>query len=216
MIDELRTRDGLTLEARWDAPSDPPRAAVVLCHPHPLMGGSMDVPLIRSISARLRDAGVAVLRFNFRGVGRSEGRWSGGGAEIEDLAAAVAACDSACPDLPNGIAGWSFGAFTGLRWQARADDSRPYAGIAPPTRLTGDLVLPSPAALPPARRLFIIGDRDQLTALDDLRTYAEEVGGAFAVVGGADHFFHFRDQQVGALLVSHFAPGPAEDTASAT
>lgn len=200
---EIVTADRLTLEGRWDLPSGEARAAVVLSHPHPLMGGSMDVPLIRTISGHLCDAGVAVLRFNFRGVGDSEGRWSGGAAEIEDLAAAIGVCDAAHPRLPTGIAGWSFGAFTALRWQARADDGRRLVGIAPPIGITGGLALPAPAALPPADRLFVVGDRDQLTAVEELRAYAAACGARLEVVPGADHFFHFRDLQVAGLLTDH-------------
>jgi len=159
----IPTADGLDLEAVWDLPDDEPHMAVVLCHPHPLMSGSMDAPLIRGIGTRMAGAGFAVLRFNFRGVGRSEGGWSGGTGEIEDVAAAVAGAGETYPGLPQGIAGWSFGAHTSLRWQARADDTRPYAGIAPPVSLTGANDLPLPIALPPADRLFIIGDRDQFT-----------------------------------------------------
>jgi alpha/beta superfamily hydrolase len=203
---DITTSDRLTLQGRWDLPEGDPEAVVALAHPHPLMGGSMDVPLIRTIAGHLCDAGVAVLRFNFRGVGASEGGWSGGGAEIEDLAAAVDLADATYPDLPAGIAGWSFGAFTALRWQARADDGRRYAGIAPPVDLTGGLALPAPAALPPARRLFVIGDRDQFTTVDAMAAYAGSADATLEVVAGSDHFFHFRDLQVAALLVRHLAP----------
>lgn len=205
--DRIRTADGLDLQAAWDLPEGTPERAVVLCHPHPLMHGSMDAPLIRSLGARLASTGIAVLRFNFRGVGRSEGGWSGGTGEIEDVAAAVRHAGEAYPDLPHGLAGWSFGAHTALRWQARADDARPYAGIAPPVSMTGDSDLPAPVALPPARRLFVIGDRDQFTPAADLQAYAEAAGAVCEVVAGSDHFFAFRDARVADLLIAHFAVG---------
>jgi len=201
----IPTADGLDLEAVWDLPDDEPRMAVVLCHPHPLMSGSMEAPLIRGIGTRMAGSGFAVLRFNFRGVGRSEGGWSGGTGEIEDVAAAVAGAGKAYPGLPQGIAGWSFGAHTSLRWQARADDTRPYAGIAPPVSLTGANDLPLPIALPPADRLFIIGDRDQFTPAADLEAYATAANGRFEVMTGSDHFFAFRDRQVADLLIGHFS-----------
>jgi alpha/beta superfamily hydrolase len=201
----ITTSDGLDLEARWDLPEGAPHHAVVLCHPHPLMGGSLDAPLLRAAAAGMAEAGIAVLRFNFRGVGRSEGGWSGGNAEIEDVAAAVAAAGAAHPRLPQGIAGWSFGAHTGLRWQARSGDGRPFAGIAPPVQMTGGLPLPAPEALAPARRLLVIGDRDQLVSPEEVRAYAAEIGAAFEVVAGSDHFFHFREQKVAGLLAAHFS-----------
>ena len=83
--------DGVTLQARWSLPAEPVGPVVVLCHPHPLYGGSMDVPLLRTVAAHLAQAGCPVLRFNFRGVGASTGSWSGGEAEVEDVGAAVAA-----------------------------------------------------------------------------------------------------------------------------
>ena len=146
-----------------------------------------------------------MLRFNFRGVGRSEGGWSGGTGEIEDVAAAVAGAGEAYPNLPQGIAGWSFGAHTSLRWQARSDDTRAYAGIAPPVSLTGANDLPLPIALPPADRLFIIGDRDQFTPATDLEAYATAAGARFEVMTGSDHFFAFRDRQIADLLIGHFS-----------
>ncbi len=199
------TSDGLHLAARWDLPASDPAGAIVLCHPHPLMGGSMDVPLIRGVAAGLTGSGFAVLRFNFRGVGDSEGSWSGGAAEIEDVAAAVLTAEAAYPSLPHGLAGWSFGAHTALRWQARADDGRPYAGIAPPVSMTGAADLPSPIALPPAARLFVIGDRDQFTTVDALRTYASEAGARLEVVSGSDHFFYLRERRVADLVAAHFS-----------
>ena len=98
----IETDDGLTLETLWDRPAIPPVGAVVLCHPHPLQGGTMTVPLIRAMSASLIDRGAVVLRFNFRGVGDSEGTWGGGLAEIYDVAAAVAAIGEVYAGVPLG------------------------------------------------------------------------------------------------------------------
>jgi len=201
----ITTSDGLDLAACWDLSATTPRAAIVLCHPHPLMGGSMDVPLIRAVAAGLTGSGLAVLRFNFRGVDGSEGSWSGGTAEVDDVAAAVHTTDEAYPSLPRGLAGWSFGAHTALRWQARADDGRPYAGIAPPVGMTGAVDLPSAIALPPAARLFVIGDRDQFTPVADLQRYASEIGARLEVVSGSDHFFHFRRRRISDLVAAHFS-----------
>jgi len=165
----------------------------------------MDVPLIQGVADGLAASGFAVLRFSFRGVGGSEGEWSGGNAEIEDVAAAAGAAETAYPSLPHGLAGWSFGAHTALRWQARAGDGRPYAGVAPPVAMTGAVGLPSPISLPPADRLFVIGDRDQFTPVEDLQAYASEIGARLEVVSGSDHFFHFRQRMVSDLVAAHFS-----------
>jgi hypothetical protein len=169
---------------------------VILCHPHPLYGGSMEVPLLRTVAARLAAAGCPVLRFNFRGVGTSTGSWSGGEAETEDVGAAATAASAAFPGLPLALAGWSFGAVAALRWQAGAASTARYAGIAPPVPAGLAPALPAPEALAPARRLFILGDRDQFTAVEDLRAYAAAAGAGLEVIGGSDHFFYGRESRV--------------------
>ena len=204
MTERIITADGISLEAVVDRTPDA-TGCIVVCHPHPEHGGTMRHPMLVAIVREANRRGLDAVRFNFRGVGRSEGRWSGGTGEIEDVAAAAGHAGSNHPGLPHVLAGWSFGAHTALRWQARADDARPYAGIAPPVSLTGDSDLPAPVALPPARRLFVVGDRDQFTSAADLCTYAQAAGAACEVLAGSDHFFAFRETQVADLLIAHFA-----------
>ena len=200
----LRTDDGITLEARWDVPDDP-RAAAVLCHPHPLYGGTMQVPLLRTVSARLVEARSAVLRFNFRGVGASTGAWSGGRAAVGDLAAAVAAAAHAFPCLPLGLAGWSFGAVVALCWQADIGSGHRLVAIAPPTRVDVDPGLPDPGSLAPAHRLFVVGSRDQFADAGALRAYATALGAELQVFTGSDHFFYTRERRVADAVAAHLA-----------
>ena len=89
-----------------------PRAAAVVCHPHPLGGGTMDNNVVFRIARALQQAGLAVLRFNFRGVGESEGQHDGQGAEEEGARAALDAMATRFPGLPLWAAGFSFGART--------------------------------------------------------------------------------------------------------
>ena len=201
----LLTSDGLELESRWDLPDGPPGRVVVLCHPHPLDGGTMHAPLIRAIATTLVEDGCAVLRFNFRGVGGSQGRWGSGIGEVDDVDAAVAAARRDRPELPVGVAGWSFGALTSLRWQAREDSRLPWVGIAPPLQLSTGGRLPDPTTLAPAPRLLIIGDRDQFTDHADLDAYARSANAAFRLFEGSDHFFYFRERRVGRLVADHLA-----------
>jgi alpha/beta superfamily hydrolase len=206
--DRLPAAGGVGLEALWDLPPEPRGPVVVLCHPHPLYGGTMSVPLLRTVAARLAGAGCPVLRFNFRGVGASGGSWSGGEAESEDVAAATAVAAAAFPLLPLALAGWSFGAVAALRWQAHTGGTGPFAGIAPPVRSDLAPPLPPPEALPPARRLFLIGDRDQFTPVADLSAYATVAGADLLVLPGSDHFFFGREGLVAEAIVAHFAaPG---------
>jgi alpha/beta superfamily hydrolase len=143
-----------------------------------------------------------VLRFNFRGVGGSSGRWSDGEGEINDVAAAVAAARARHPGLRQGIAGWSFGAATSLRWMSRDGAALPWVGIAPPVASSLTPPLPGPAQLKPAPRTFILGDRDQFIGVDELRVYSDSVGGTLHILGGSDHFFYFREERVGGLVAS--------------
>lgn len=101
------------LEAVLKEPEAPVAAAVV-CHPHPLGGGTMNNNVVYRLAKALVGAGVAVLRFNFRGVGASTGRHDGGAGEEEDARAALEALALRHPRLPLWMAGFSFGARVGL------------------------------------------------------------------------------------------------------
>ena len=106
------------LEAILKEPAAPVAAAVV-CHPHPLGGGTMNNNVVYRLAKALGEAGVAVLRFNFRGVGASTGRHDGGAGEEDDALAALELLAQRHPDLPLWMAGFSFGARVGLTVGAR-------------------------------------------------------------------------------------------------
>ena len=106
------------LEAILKEP-DAPVAAAVVCHPHPLGGGTMNNNVVYRVAKALGEAGVAVLRFNFRGVGASTGRHDGGVGEEEDTLAALELLSQRHPTLPLWMAGFSFGARVGLTVGAR-------------------------------------------------------------------------------------------------
>jgi alpha/beta superfamily hydrolase len=98
------------LEALLEEPDDrAPRMAAVVCHPHPLYGGTMHNKVVYRIARGLRRAGTVVLRFNFRGVGKSEGEHAHMTGEIEDARAALDFLRERYPDLPYALAGFSFG-----------------------------------------------------------------------------------------------------------
>lgn len=195
----LRTSDDLVLEYKWSDPETVSRVAV-LCHPHPLQGGSMRNPLMRRVKNVLVDHGFSVLRFNFRGVGESEGVHDRGVGEVLDIEAAVTLAQSAYPGLPLGIAGWSFGSVTALRWAAQFSSALPYAGIAPPVGSDLILELPDRRHLAPAPRTFIIGDADQFTTVAAVTEYAGSIGAQVEVVKGSDHFFFVKEGVVGELV----------------
>src|ERR1700704_4869257 len=110
----------------WDVPGRggierPPLAAVV-CHPHPLFGGTMHNKVVYQTAKTLHRFGLPVLRFNFRGVGLSDGAYDKGRGEVEDVAAALDFLTGKYPDVPLLLAGFSFGSWVGLR--AGCSDSR--------------------------------------------------------------------------------------------
>ena len=201
----IKVSEDIELEARWDVPDDP-AAAIAFCHPHPRQGGTMTAPLMEKVTSSLVRGGLAVLRFNFRGVGRSTGHWENGVGEIDDVHAAVETVATDYPSLPLGIAGWSFGAVASLRWQARERSTTPWVGIAPPVMREGIHRLPPPDALAPANRTFIIGDRDQFVTVDQIRDYAAEVRGEVHLLRGSDHFLYFREHRVAEVLATALCP----------
>src|SRR5213594_4403030 len=92
----------------WD-PQASPRLAALVCHPHPVHGGTMHNKVVYRIARGLRRSGAVVLRFNYRGVGKSEGSYDNGIGETEDARVALAYLRSRYPDLPYSLAGFSFG-----------------------------------------------------------------------------------------------------------
>ncbi|MEE8330806.1 MAG: hypothetical protein V3R84_03460 [Acidimicrobiia bacterium] len=194
----------IDLEARWDVPNSDAATCVVFCHPHPQHGGTMRAPLMHKVTKAMVAGGLAVLRFNFRGVGESAGEWSGGVGEIDDVDAAMREAADLY-GMSVGLAGWSFGAATALRWQAGAGSSASYVGIAPPVTMDLVPVLPEPGDLAGGRRLFIVGSRDQFVTTAELADYAASIDADLEVLEGSDHFFYFREQKVGELLAGFFA-----------
>jgi alpha/beta superfamily hydrolase len=200
----LTTADGLRLDALWDAPDDP-GAAIVFCHPHPLHGGSMRAPLVVKAAARLVELGFGVLRFDFRGVGGSEGHHDHGVGERLDIDSAWSELTERAPGLRRGIVGWSFGAATSLNWVVDRAVDTPWVGIAPP--VTSDRTPDLPTGdTGRGRKAIVVGDRDQFVSPTELAAYAAEVGAELHVMPGSDHFFYFREQRLADLVADGLRP----------
>lgn len=193
----LRTTDGLILEAELAVPAAP-WAAVVLAHPHPRQGGNMRSIVPGVLFDALPGAGVAVLRFNFRGVGTSEGAHDFGIGEQSDIAAAVDALHPITEGLPLVLAGWSFGADTSLA----VDDPRlsGWCAMAPPLRVIPvDRMV---AARDPRPKLLVVPERDRFRTPDEVRQMTTEwVNTRIETVAGADHFFLGRTEQLAPVLI---------------
>lgn len=107
---------GGRLEVLLEEPDqDPPREAALVCHPHPQHGGTMHNKVVHRIARGLRASGAVVLRFNYRGVGLSEGAWAHGVGEADDARIALRFLRKRHPDLPFTVAGFSFGSRIALR-----------------------------------------------------------------------------------------------------
>ncbi len=187
------------LEAVLMRPETPPLAAAVVCHAHPLHGGMMHFKVVFRAAKALQSAGLAVLRFNFRGVSRSEGVHDHGTGEQEDARAALTELEDRFPGLPLVLGGFSFGSVVALRVAAR--DARVRAVFA----LGFPLSLADAAALRAVEkpRLFVQGERDAFLPGESLRALVEPLPPPreLVVVGGADHFFAGHlDELQGAVL----------------
>jgi len=178
------------LEALLEEPEESaPVEACVLCHPHPLYGGTMHNKVVYRMARGLRRSGSVVLRFNFRGVNLSEGAHDNGNGELEDARAALNVLRERYPDLPFGLAGFSFGSRVILRFGCTLNDPPPVRLIAAgfPTRL-GALDHLGGCAIP---KYFIQSAHDEFGPADALRKafeiFAEHKQLQF--VEASDHFF---------------------------
>jgi alpha/beta superfamily hydrolase len=189
----------ITLEGLFWAPLQTPAIGVVLCHPHPLYGGDMHNNVVSALADTLQQAGVATLRFNFRGVGRSGGEHGGGEAEGEDVKAAVTYLLSrqAVPTVV--VAGYSFGSMVGLR--AGAADSRVHklVGVALPLGFRD----PSFLLTVTKPKLLISGDRDNYSPIPGLQSLFAKLPEpkVLVTVQGADHFFWGQEGEVAKAAV---------------
>lgn len=194
----------LVLEGALGLPPEAghPVPGAVLCHPHPLYGGTMDNAVVLAVAEALTARGLAVLRFNFRGVGGSAGGHEGGEAEAADVGAALEALASR-PEVDAarlGVAGYSFGAAMGLRAACVDPRVRAVVLVAPPVA-----AFPMPeGAFCTVPKLVIAGTRDEYCPGSCRETWFEAAAGPkrWVEIAGADHFFGGRAGEVGGAAAS--------------
>jgi len=175
------------IEAILKEPPDPVKRAVIVCHPHPLFGGTMHNKVVFRIARAFQQAGFAVLRFNFRGTGRSEGAHDDGRGEQDDLRAAIRFIETKYPQADLWLAGFSFGAAVMLR--ACGEDVRARALVAAGTPVSKyDFSRVSGCDKP---KLFVQGALDEFGSAEDLKKFVATVQGVneLKIIEGADHFF---------------------------
>ena len=169
-------------------PEGPPVAAAVVCHAHPLQGGMMHFKVVFRAAKALQSAGLAALRFNFRGVGRSEGAHDHGAGEQEDARAALFEVQDRLPGLPLVLGGFSFGSVMALRVAARDPRVRAAFALGYPIALGEDRSHLAGITMP---RLFVQGENDAFGPGEALRALADPLPPPrdVVVIPGADHFF---------------------------
>jgi len=159
------------LEALLDEPEGEPRAVAVFGHPHPQHGGTMHTKALYQAAKAMPRIGVAALRFNFRGVGRSVGTFDAGPGEKEDFKAAVDFVSERFPDAPIWAAGMSFGSWIAMTVGAQDSRVSLLLGIAPPVdRYDFDAL--RTCTLP---KFIIHGEEDELISIKEIRKFYSQI-----------------------------------------
>lgn len=178
------------LEAILKEPTGEPKGVALVCHPHPLGGGTMHNKVVFRAAAGLVDAGLTTLRFNFRGVGASTGTHNEIEGGLEDVTDALAYLSENYPDIPITLAGFSFGSRTGM--QAAKDDRRVVRliSIGTPVDKYRDYEFLEGLTKP---ILFIQGDKDEFGAIENVRnlvaSVSETADAELVVFENSGHFF---------------------------
>jgi uncharacterized protein len=191
-----------TIEVLRDQPAEgqPLRGTAVIAHPHPLFGGTMDNKVVQTLARAFVQSGWSAVRFNFRGVGATEGVHDEGRGEADDMLAVIAAEASA---RPLALAGFSFGSFVAARAVDALWPSRPMEKIV----LVGTAASRfEVAALPEEahdRTLVIHGEKDDTVALSSVMDWARPQSLPVTVVPGGGHFFHGQLPLLKNLVLRH-------------
>ena len=183
-----------------------PVAVAVICHPHPLFGGTMGNNVVAAVARELQETGHSTLRFNFRGVGQSEGSHGGGTAEVEDVRAAIKfvrerESEKVGAEPPQVVlAGFSFGSWVaaGALEGPEADDSVSHLILVGPPTLSFDFSMLTRDTKERGRH-FIVGENDEHCDFSVLREIFDKLPEpkTMAIIPRADHFLFARDRAIG-------------------
>lgn len=189
MVNNLALETVLEWHTDSQEPEDAPQVAhisgvAIVAHPHPLHGGTMDNKVAQTLAKSLVECGMAVLRFNFRGVGKSEGTYDAGHGEAQDLIALSGYLRQRFPGLPLFGGGFSFGAFV----LANCQDACQFTRMVLIGTAVGRFAVPSV----PKHTLLIHGSADETVPLSQVLEWASSQQLTIHVLAGADHFFHQR------------------------
>ncbi|MGI4845990.1 MAG: alpha/beta hydrolase [Janthinobacterium lividum] len=181
-----------------DLPEGQPRGVALVAHPHPLYGGTMENKVAQTLARTFVTLGYATARFNFRGVGESEGVHDDGRGEVDDMDVMYKHMTEQYPGLPVALSGFSFGTFVQAQFQQR---------LIAEGRAAERLVLVGTAAgkwpMPPvpADTILIHGELDDTITLQEVFDWARPLDIPVTVIPGADHFFHRKLGHIKNLVV---------------
>ena len=183
------------LEVAVNLPAGEPTGLALVAHPHPLQGGSLDNKVAQTLAKTFAAIGYAAVRFNFRGVGKSEGRFDEGAGETDDALAALAFARERFGDaLPLALAGFSFGSYVQTRVAARVAFER--------LVLVGAAVGRFEVADVPPETIVIHGEEDDVVALADVFAWARPQALPVVVFPGCGHFFQGRLVQLQQVITA--------------
>lgn len=188
------------IECAIDTPAGTPRGVAVVCHPHPQHGGTLDNKVAQTLARAFVQLGWRSVRFNFRGVGASQGAWDDGVGEVEDALAVIEAHRD--PATPLMLAGFSFGAYVA----AQAASFLPDEGKPQRLVLVGPSTERQQMAGVPANTLVIHGESDEVVPLSATLAWARPQNLPVIVFPGVGHFFHGQLALLKTVVVQELQP----------
>jgi hypothetical protein len=194
------------LELLFDVPDSAthpqPLGVAVIAHPHPLMGGTMENKVVQTMARACAQAGWLAVRFNFRGVGASQGVYDEGRGELQDLLAVIAHC---APSGPLTLAGFSFGAFVTSHAVRALHGVRPIERLVLVGTAAGRFEVAQVPAPMHAHTLVLHGEQDDTVPLSNALDWARPQNLPVTVLPGVGHFFHGQLLLLRALVARHMA-----------
>jgi hypothetical protein len=188
----------------WTPPAAAPGMAALVCHPHPVFGGTMHNKVVFQAAKALDSLGIAVLRFNFRGAGLSEGIHDKGRGEVDDVRAALEFLTTEFPAVPLLVAGFSFGCWVGMRAGCEAVRVEKLIGIGAPVNNSDFSYL----GKCPKPKLFVHGSNDEHGDVEKVRELLASLPGEneLVVVDGVDHFLTGKIEELGKAIRDWLQP----------
>jgi alpha/beta superfamily hydrolase len=211
------------LEGRLQPSPDRRAPLAIVLHPHPHFGGTMNNQIIYNLFYMFKERNFTVLRFNFRGVGRSQGEFDHGQGELADAASALDWLQSVHPEARGcWIAGFSFGAWIGMQLLMRRPEVEGFISVAPPANIH-DFSFLAPC---PSSGLIVHGDRDRVAIPKDTQALVDKLKTQkgitieHTVIAGANHFFESQVEELTQVCAGYLdkrlgrAPKPVAELAA--